>query len=403
MIARLLSYRPLGTKIYSLEHSDQEGTLCIQGVVVHQKKEEIDLTTQFTVATIKELKTVSPPVKKARLTLTTEEVLLKQSPQTGTDTEIIAATYPNLDLDAFYYQILQTGTQSYIAICRKAYVEELIRAYRVQGIYIEDVSLGVTNIGVLAPYCGDTQLYTQTAVVGIRNKEVEFVAEKEASVVETYEIESLRVPSTHTLPLATAIRAITATATITGNLEDRNKNLTRVYQEVATFKKIAQYGIGVLLVSLLINFFVFNSNYKQWQSLQETLQVYTNQQESIKQQQTVVANKEAIVKSILGTGFSKSSYFMDQLIYRIPSTVLLNTCMYQPLRKTIHPGKPIHIDQGEIRISGTAIDKQDFTNWVAAIEGLDFVRKTTIISYGVQQKNSADFELIINLTDDATH
>ncbi|MDH7445309.1 hypothetical protein [Aquimarina sp. 2201CG14-23] len=399
METSLVSYNPIGKTFLAFEHSEQENAPIIIGIKVIQKKDELDVTQHFIKVHFSELTEVIKASGKAHLIITDSNILSKTVDFIGTDQEVLAKAYPNLDVDDFYYQILKTNTTSFVTVCRKQYVNEVIDKYKEANILITSIDLGSLKTTSLISYIQDTELQTYNTTITINNNQIASI-QQGSDQIRNYKIDSVVIPSTHTLPFASILDTVIDQTSISGNIEEKNTELLHRYKESRFFKNTLQYGIGFLLISLLINFFVFNSKYKTWQGLQEEEQIYTTQKEHIEKQQSIVSTKEDIVNSIITTGFSKGSYYTDQIIQSQPSTVILKSFSYQPIAKTIRSDKPIIVRDKTIAISGDSSDKISFTNWIQKIESLHFVNHVTIVNYGLDKKNTSVFEIAINLIDD---
>ena len=106
------------------------------------------------------------------------------------------------------------------------------------------------------------------------------------------------------------------------------------------------------------------------------------------------------IRDSLTTGFSKSSYYIDQIIQSQPTTIILTSLSYHPIRKVIRNDKPITLDHKTIQIIGNSSDKTSFTAWLNTVESLDFVDTVTIINYGLNNKDNSIFEVAIHLIHD---
>ncbi|WP_299600633.1 hypothetical protein [uncultured Aquimarina sp.] len=392
-----LPYNPIKRSIYAFEHTEDNNGTVIIGVEVAKKNGELDIAKKFMINDLKDLPERN--ISSAHLVITDNQILTKEIVTKGTDQEIVSEAYPNLEVDNFYYQILKTSEKSFISICRKTYVDDIISTYKDAKIAITSIDLGNLTTTALIPFIKDSKVLTFTASITIQNEELLSITRNDKQI-EHYEIDSLVIPSSHLLPFASILHKVSGISNISGNVIEKNTTLEITHKELRFFKKTLYYGIGFLLIALLINFFVFNSNYKKLQELKEEEQVYNTQKETIKKQQLIVNTKENIVQSILSTGFSKSSYYADQIIQSLPLSVLLKSYNYQPVLKTLRNDKPITIKQKAIVITGDSLDKTSFTNWIHKIEDLNFVDKVTILSYGIQKKKTAIFEIEIKLIDD---
>ncbi|MEW7291271.1 hypothetical protein [Aquimarina sp. 2304DJ70-9] len=402
MLESLTSYLPFKKTVFTLEHTKQESESVIFGLELVQKKGELDIDQTFTVNHPDELGEVVKTGKSVCLVITDDQILSKEVSNTNTDVEILAEAFPNLNLNDFYYQILRTTDRSFISVCRTQYVESLIQEYQKAGIKITGVHLGGLKMAALSVYAEGNTLHSNTTEVRFANNEVTSITKNNKTSVEQYTIEGLNFSSTHTLPLAIALDEFLSTDVISGNIASKNQELKKNYKESLFFKNVLQIGVGFLLIALLINFFVFNAKYKSWQGLQEELQVFTTQQEQIKSKQADVNTKEALVQSILTTGFSKSSYYIDQIIQALPSTVVLTSFAYQPLEKPIRKDKTIDLRANVVSVTGKSIDKEEFTNWLRRVEGLSFVETVTIVQYGLDKRNTSDFEVMLTIKSNGT-
>ncbi len=402
MLESLSSYRPFGKKILALEHTKQGTKPLIFGLELVQKKGELDIHQTFRLNLPGEIEKIIKTATPGYVVITDDQILSKEISQTGTDTEILAEAFPNLNLNDFYYQILRTSTTSFIAVCRKQYVEALLASYQKTTVKVIGVHLGELKAVALSNYVKNDVVNTNTSNINYVDGAIVSMTLKRDTVPEEYVIEGLTFSSTHTMPLAVALDEVLQNDRITGNIQHQNSGLQKQYRESLFFTKTLQIGVGFLLLALLINFFVFNAKYKKWQVLQEELQVFTTQKEQIKNKQSDVNTKEALVQSIRTTGFSKSSYYIDQMIQLLPNTVVLNSFTYQPLEKPIRKDKTIDLRTDVISITGKSTDKEGFTTWLRAVEGLSFIETVTIAQYGVDKKNTSGFELTITIKPDGT-
>ncbi len=402
MLELLSSYRPFKKRIFALEHSKQDQGATILGLELVQKKDELDIEQTFAVNQPSELDELVKTSIPLSLVITDDQILSKKVANTGTDTEVLREAFPNLNLNDFYYEILRTSTTSFISVCRKQYVENLISTYQKASLKIASVYLGSLKMNALSQYANDDKLYSNNSDVSFVNNEINTISKNSSHTTEQYNIDGLNLSSEHMLPLAVALDEVLNTETISGNVTSRNVELYKDFKEASFFKNALQIGVGFLLITLLINFFVFNTKYKKLQGLQDELQVYTTQQKQIESKQSEVNIKDALVQSILATGFSKSSYYVDQIIQKLPETAVLSSFVYQPLGKPIRKDKNIDLKSNMISVTGTSSDKEQFTSWLRTVEKLPFVDTVTIIQYGEDKKNNSDFEIMLTITSDGT-
>ena len=93
-------------------------------------------------------------ISHAHLILVSEQVLIKKVNAANSTKNLstqVNQAFPNLNLEEFYYQILNEGSFSYIAIVRKQYAESIINYYESLGIAIINLSLGFSCASIIFP------------------------------------------------------------------------------------------------------------------------------------------------------------------------------------------------------------------------------------------------------------
>ncbi|RZS92315.1 hypothetical protein [Aquimarina brevivitae] len=376
-----------------------EGTPIGIGVQIQLKKDEVDITDTF-IFEAKDIAAKHLKGQEIELIIDDDNILSKSVTSNDDDQDSVAQTYPNLNTEDFYVQVLRTADNAFVAVCRKSYVNELIAHFAEFGVAVTAVHLGALQLAVLGKHLNETTVASYNKIALFDNEELVTLQPQELKAEKIYRLQGMYLDATYALPFATLLNGLTQQIEFSGNLIEKNQALAKETKEKNFFKKALQFGLGALLLALTINFLMFNAKYKKSQALQEELQVITSQTKSSKQQQEAVAKKEAIVTSILNTGYSKSSWYTDQVIKRLPTTIQLNSFNYQPLLRTIRPDKSITVQNNTIEISGSTIDKESFTSWLHQIEQLAFVDQLITKEYSENSTNKASFAIEIRIKDD---
>lgn len=386
-----------GSKIIGVEYAHFKDEVVITGLISNLKKGEFAIEETFLVEQLDQVAEHIPKGKSIVLNITGDNVLFKQiNSIDSAKEEIIAEAYPNLDTKSFYYQIYQNETSSYVCVCRKKYVEELIASFEEKKLHVTQVVLGNLSLPSLFSIISSEELQTLSAKVTVKEGELVGIKKNKLEANETYVFDQEHVASTHLGALSSALNTLTNTSQLSSNFEQLILNLKSNYQQHSIFKGLLVGGIGFLLALLLINFFVFSSRYSTWQKLEEQKQLYENQQTQLKDRINDVRKKEALVSSILNSGFSKSSFFIDQLIQKQPQSITLTELIYQPVAKAIRKDKAINVEQKTIKLAGISTDKGEFNNWLQNLEILQFVTQTTILHYGTMRASKSEFEVLLN-------
>ena len=399
---RLPSFSYYLTTTYgTIESTERDSGPVFHGLQLSYRQSELDIQRRCEVGQKEEIVDCIDKGLQTVLTINDGQVLSTSVPNRGEDEDVLSEAYPNLDTQHFYYQIWKTSEQSFIAVCRKSYVDTLLQEFSDLGISITSVFLGNLCTGVLPAYTPQNPVQTSTDTILYKSSEITAITPNSPKDEVSYAIGSLSVSSKSITGLSALLYTLTPEKQISGNTTKLDTELRKEYREKQHFKKILSAGLGSLLFFLLLNFLVFSSVYSSWQTLQEEVRTYTVQNQKISEQQQRVAQKEKMVTSILTTGFSKSSFYTDQLLSRLPESIQLDSYGYQPLERKIQKDKSIRLRSDYIQIKGKSKQKQDFTNWVQSVESLDFVEKTTILSYGRRSSEIPGFELQIQLRHDS--
>ncbi|WP_378185618.1 hypothetical protein ACE939_10950 [Aquimarina sp. W85] len=381
-----------------IEHSEKNGQVHIIATSFKIRNNEILIDASYSAETISELSSIITHKAGVHLLITNTHVLTKEIETADNDNQVIVSQgYPNLNLDAFYYEILKTTNKAFITLCRKQYINELITQYQAHNVRISQLSLGGLNVHTLPAYTDLNPVRSSNYLASFdEHNKLQSLENSDYEDNIEYRIDNNIVSSQHILALATVLGKFSSTV-LSGNLNFLNLELDTQYKKAKLFKKIAYGGIGMLLLLLFVNFIAFNAEYKEKQKLLIELETHKDQTEELKEYQDLIASKEAIVNSIIASGFSKSSFYINQVLVDLPTSITLTDFSYQPISKNINAQKPIRIDRHRINIKGESIDKQDFSDWLTTIDECSFIDFITIVSYGQVKNNRSDFEINISL------
>lgn len=390
-----------GNKLIAIEHCAFGEQTTVAGIIASLKDENIQVVNSFLVDSISKTTEFIAKNSPVSLVITSSNVLTKQVPSANAQ-EALATAFPNLNLTEFYYEVFPAQESFFVSVCRKDYLDKLFIDYEKAGLYITNFSIGNRLLQSLTEYIPTTKAYTLSSLVTLSKEHIISIEKKEADIFEEYSFEDQIINSNHLLGFASIVDSIANTATVESNTFPSTESLLTKFKEIRFFKLMLYGGITLLLGSLLINFFIFSSRYKQFQQLNEDKELYQTQGKQLEKRIEIIKRKEVIVKSIQKTGFSKSSFYTDQIIQRIPEYISLNALTFQPLVKNIRKGKPIQYSEEYMSIKGSANNKLALNNWINSIQLLDFVNNVTIMHYGNEKGNLADFEIAINLVLDDT-
>ena len=401
MLSKIRSYWDYGTTFCGIELTTLEGKEKLFGATAKKRQGEFT-NLNFLQFSLTDVDKNLPKQQHCFLAINSDKVLIKSVPNLESDLKTVSAAFPGLSLSDFYYEILKTPYNSIVSICRKDYVQNVLGVLERQQIHVLGFHLGITPLQVLVPLLKKDEVSIPRYQIGIEDNNISNFVSNEHSNGTTYELEDIKVASEYLLSLALLFNYTGSAAfNSSNNFVEENKNLSKLHQEKVFFKKGMFLGVGLLLVSLLVNTFFFNAYFKKEQQLYEESVFMESQQKGMEGKLEVVSKKEQLVNHILNSGTSKSSYYLNRIVAIKPSTIGFSDIQYQPLGRSIRPDKPIEYSQNNIVVSGESKDKGDFSQWISDLGKLKWVEKASVIYYGNAGKDLSSFSITIAIKNES--
>jgi len=398
MLHQLKTYLLYGTTYCGIEHNSNA---TVEAMLLKKKKAEVVIEKAFSGKTIAEIAQNLPKKQHAFLIVNNDEVLSKFIQSSEKDqNRLLYEAFPNLKITDFYYEIDSQGSFHNIAICRKSTIDKLIETYNKHNITIVGFSLGNIMTSFVNNFIEEPTYYTSNALLTKENDQITQISLLETVPEQTYTINGLEVQNTQLLNFAGALSYILQIKKTVSNFEATETQLITDFRQKRFFSQFLLFGLGCVLLLLLLNFFMFNSYFESVENMKQTAAVNSTQKERLLQLKTVVDEKQKTVDDILKNATSKSSYYIDAIANSLPSTLQLADLKYQPITKRIKKNKPIRLTQNTIVISGISTDSDLFSDWIQELEAMDWIANVTVVNYGSQSKNSTDFSLKIQLSND---
>lgn len=400
MLSKLRSYWKYGSTFCGIELTTVEGGEKVFGATAKKRQGEFtDL--KFLQFSLTDIDKNLPKQQHCFLVINSDKVLIKAIPSQESDLKTVSTAFPGLSLTDFYYEILKTPHNSIVSICRKDYVQNVLVALERQQIHVLGFHLGITPLQVLVPLLKKDEVSIPRYQIGIEDNNISNLVSNEHQNGLTYELEDIKVASEHLLSLALLFNYTGAAFNSSNNFAEENKNLSKLHQEKVFFKKGMFLGVGLLLISLLVNTFFFNAYFKREQQLYEESVFMESQQKGMEGKLEIVSKKEQLVDHILNSGTSKSSYYLNRIVAVKPSSIGFSDIQYQPLGRSIRPDKPIEYSQNNIVVSGESKDKDDFSHWITDLGKLKWVEKASVIHYGNAGRGLSSFSITIAIKDES--
>ncbi|MFY0602962.1 MAG: hypothetical protein JXQ93_03365 [Flavobacteriaceae bacterium] len=389
MILNLIKY---GTKFCAVEHSDNSRFFFLQ---LKRKRKELVLSKKGTASNFESLAQKIEGQKHLYLIINNEQVLTKKVANTNTTEERVAkAAFPNIALSDFYYDVYTNENESFISISRKEYVDGLIAQYLEHKISVIDFSLGSLVIETLVDFVTVPTITTSNAILSLEKNQVTEIEKQEITTVN-YTINDLEVSNEHTLSLAGIIRYYAGIDTA----HNIQKELQKEYKQKRFFDVGFKLVLGILFVSLLINYLIFSTYQSKETQYKSALYINEAKKKELTNIKELVSKKKKLVESVTSSANSKVSWYFDRISASVPGTVSLKEMLYQPVIGGVKEDKKIRFDEKTIQISGVSSHDKNFTQWITQLEQNEWIIKVFNINYGLGKKTKASFDFTIALNE----
>ncbi|WP_299158455.1 PilN domain-containing protein [uncultured Tenacibaculum sp.] len=383
----------------AIEHSFVENSEEINVLHVSKKKNELVITDRSQCKTPNEVLTSFKGQKHSYLIINNQQVLSKKVDNIEEDEKLILRnTFPNIVVTDFYYEMYTSNESTFIAICRRSYVDELIEKYKELKISIIGFSLGNLSIKELAPFLKEN-VHTSNALISVGVNQINAI-EKTNVISEIYVINDLNIANNEVLTLAGILSIFFSKSVYQKGLEEKNSSLLKDFKSKQLFGISLKAGLGLLFVVLLINFVLFSTYSSKTNALKEHVALNKTQKEFLLSLKKEIVQKEKIVSSLETASLSNVSRYIDIIAETIPNTILLKEIKYQPLKSQIKKDKPIFVNEKNILVKGIAKSNEDFLKLVANLKKNDWVNNITIVKYGKEKTTNSSFELLIHISNE---
>ncbi|MEO1030027.1 MAG: hypothetical protein AAFX55_01420 [Bacteroidota bacterium] len=401
MTATILTYLKFGNRFYGVEHTQKHGKDLYYGLVLKKKKNQLDIENSFETETMDTLKTHIPKDKAISLVINTNAVLTKRIQSKTEDSQkLVYMAFPNIKVEDFYYETLSQGEYQFVSICRKNYVDDLLNIYLSKGFMVIDFVLGNLICSALNPFIDSDTIRSSNASFVLESHHIVDIAVDANDMETQYNINGLNIKNTLLLSFAAALQFLTKSKHIQSNFAGRKGELNTSFQQKLFAKQFLKIGLSTLFLILLINFLMFNHYYNEVNSLRETAQVLEASKVKMTGLNNKVKTSEKMVNDILKSKSSKSSFYADVIINRLPESILLGEFNYQPLVKKIKEGKPIENQKNTILIAGQTKARVLFSQWISQLETISWIDAVDIVSFEDITSRSSKFAIKLHITND---
>ncbi|WP_339624822.1 hypothetical protein [uncultured Winogradskyella sp.] len=399
MKSKISKYLKFKNSYYGLELSQNGKDTTYHGLELKKKKKELHLNRTFITASLETLSKEIPKGTPVALVINSESVLTKKvETQSVEPLKIVHLAFPNIKIEAFYYEISRQGKYCFVSICRESYISGVLERFNNSNISITNISLGNLATSFIANYIDSTEVFTTNSVITLNAKDIFDISGAIMVANNTYNINGLDIKNTQILSFSAALNTALDGEALLSNFEQAKSSLNTSFNEKLFFSLFIKIGFGFLFVVLMINMFFFSNYQNKVGTLNETAMVLEISKTNVINLKQKVQKSQKIVEDVLKSNASKSSFYLDALLYDLPKSILLTNYNYQPLIKKLKEDKPVLIDKNVILISGSITQSIEFPQWLSKLESIEWVNRVEIQNFEDISKYLSEFsiKLIIN-------
>ena len=318
------------------------------------------------------------------LSINTNQVLYKIIDKNEVnDEQALNKAFPSIKLDDFYYEIHRWEDTYYVAICRKSYLNYFIDIFQEQKKDLISITLGLGHLKNIFPFImGTSEFYTNNRIIKFNpTQNVEILTTSKNHEVKHYNINNLEINNQIILSFCHVLSVIANSKAELASTDEMNEIIYDNFIQKQFSKKLTKYSLIVFIGVLLVNFLVFNYYFKETEHNKTLLSSYEIQLNEINTLKGKINDKQKKVNDFIHTQSSINTYRVNEINKLIPHGISLNEINYCPVEKFKENQTPI-FEENTIYYNGTTKNNNLLSEWIEKIESLNWVNKTTIISFG---------------------
>lgn len=401
MLERLKTYWYYGSIFCGVEYTTTQNKDRFYITFLKKKKNVIDIRRSVKVKSEQALFENLPKKQHVTIVLNNNQVITKCiKHDTSDEIKNVYKAFPNLNIDDFYYQLIPFKELCYVSICRKEYVQGIIKMYTDQGLFVLNILLGNASVLSFSDTITNKELYTTNGIINLESGEINPVEKLKQEERFTQNFNGLTVSNQYLLSVIAGLSSLIKPLDVTTNIDKQRQLLVKTYKSFRFVKQGSLIGLVFLFICLFINVLLFNSYSQKVGILKETTKLNLQSKETVVNLKQEVTKMEKTVIDILNNSSSKSSYFLNEIVSSKPNTVSFSDFNYQPISSRIKKDKPIRSNRDLIELSGRSTDKQEFSIWLLQLESMSWISQITIIELTDISSQKSDFKLKIVLTDE---
>lgn len=315
-----------------------------------------------------------------------------------TDAAVLMKLMPSIDPSNFYIQRIPQNNLNteLISIYRLDDLNIKLAGFAKKGVLIVDVLLGSFHVGGIIEAIEESTQEIQLPRQNLSFQEDELSSFLSASnEIRTYTIGDEQVENTYLSSTAASILFL-----MSGHQSNAISQIKRNRSE-QRFKQLMKPTIysflGILFLSLFINFFVFSSYYSKSQSLQaEALSASENDKLYTEVQDKLSERKEFLTSRVPNEFIL--SYYADRVGHSLPKSIQLEKMNVNPISKKVKKDKVIEFGSQRIFIEGLSTNSKDFNKWIQQLENEEWIQHVSVANYReTNSRQKAAFSITLSI------
>ncbi|QLE02036.1 hypothetical protein HX109_10900 [Galbibacter sp. BG1] len=400
MVKNAITYVKEGRSYISLERYTKDGEEMVSLCSFVNTRKGLEKESSHTLS-LEALPNLDVDKNSILLIINTSHVISKiATGQSSEDLSLVNKSFPNLNLEEFYYEISEYKQSKIISICRKSYVNECLESLKSLGVAIRGFSIGISNICTLIPFLKERTFFLSTKEIVVGANGIEVIHSKSQKNIGEYGLEGMQLTADELLGFANILVYLRNAQGRHSNFLEINESLKEEYVQNNLFKVFLKSGIVVILVILVLNFLFFNHYYSKTSSLSQIQEVNKANKAKIIALTETVNNKEKMIDDVISSSSSEVSYYLNAITRKMPEEILLESMDYQPLVKEVKEKKEIQLVLNELIVSGISTDSKIFSSWIESLEQLEWVGSVEVTAYDYSQRKASRFSFNITIKNE---
>lgn len=395
-----------GTKAYVVDVEIAATSNCIYSLAILNKKKE-ELSFQFPILETPNLEVIKksiPSESPICLVINGKGILYKflNIQENTSDTSIVKQLLPDANPDDFYIQRLEMESSenkrnNIVSLVRKETIDPIVETFSNMG-FVTSVSIGpfIFN-NILSFFPSIQQVNYKNLTIQIQSNEISGYEHQENRQTDILKLNDQEVNSTFLPSLSLGIAFLT-------NADHSFSDIHTIYSQQKEYQykqksvKILKYALLIFFALLLISYLLFDTYYSKAERLQSEMAQKEQISSELEELRKSYNSKNKFLKESGLLGQTKLSYHLDKIAETIPSSIVLDEMIANPIQKKIGLKDATNFEKNIILINGFSKDSYIFNQWIKDLKSIPSFADVSIIRYEYKEKEGkAYFSVKINL------